>query len=234
MSIHYQLIRSPKRKTISIEVLRDQSVVVRAPQTMSEGDVQRLMIQKENWVNKQRLRQAALPQKSQPLDYSDQSTHYYLGKPIVLLHKPYKYIELEGDSLCVPEKFFENDYLQPEYAYVGHRLKEWYRREAKVYFTERLEYWLSKITHWQVPTPQLRLRYMKSYWGSCNSKHRITLNVHLIKTPPALIDYVITHELSHLKEMNHSAAFYQYQESLLPDWSLRRKELRQWELKVLP
>jgi len=237
MSIEYQLIRSAKRKTMSIEVLRDQQVVVRVPQAMSEQEVQTLLARKQHWVRQQRLRQAALPQRTPPPDFSERSTHFYLGKPVMLTYRPCKGIVLADDKLHIPESYIgRNDTPEQQYDYAGKRLKEWYRKQAKDYFDQRLQFWLAKISHWRVPTPQpqLRLRYMKSYWGSCNSKHWITLNVHLIKTPPDLIDYVLTHELSHLQEMNHSPAFYQYQQSLLPDWRSRRQKIRHWELKVLP
>lgn len=66
--------------------------------------------------------------------------------------------------------------------------------------------------------PAMRLRWMKRTWGSCSASGVITLNPHLVKAPPACIDYVIAHEVCHLEEHNHGKAFYALQERLCPDW----------------
>ena len=72
---------------------------------------------------------------------------------------------------------------------------------------------------------------MKSRWGSCTALGMVILNLMLIQAPKDLIDYVIIHELCHLKEHNHSLAFYALLEHVLPDWQVRRKQLNQLELR---
>jgi len=74
-------------------------------------------------------------------------------------------------------------------------------------------------------TPELRIRTMQKRWGSCTETGVITLNLKLIQVPKALIDYVIIHELCHLKEHNHSHAYYHLLDRVLPDWRARRDEL---------
>ncbi len=78
-----------------------------------------------------------------------------------------------------------------------------------------------------VPTPPLALSSARTRWGSCNSRGEIRLNWRLGFFPLHLIDYVVAHELAHLKEMNHSPRFWAVVESLCPDWRQRRVELRQ-------
>lgn len=68
---------------------------------------------------------------------------------------------------------------------------------------------------------------MKRTWGTCNSKGLIRLNTHLVKAPQACLDYVISHELCHLKEMNHGPGFYRLQEAIWPDWRRYRQHLRE-------
>lgn len=231
----YDLIRSPKRKTIAIEVHRDQRVVVRVPRHLSQWEIHDFLAAKASWINQQKKRQAALPQKPLLDDYSDRSSHFLYGKPVQINYSDVEKINHLDNLLFVPNSFLQNDNKgRINFSKATKALKEWYRQQAREYFDQRLLYWLQQISHWQVSTPQLRLRYMRRYWGSCSSKNQITLNVHLIKVPPALIDYVITHELSHLREMNHSSAFYHLQETLLPDWRQRQQILRTWELRVLP
>ena len=71
---------------------------------------------------------------------------------------------------------------------------------------------------------------MRSRWGSCSSRGHITLNTHLIQTPPECLDYVIVHELCHLREMNHGRAFHALQSAILPDWKARKNTLTAFPL----
>jgi predicted metal-dependent hydrolase len=71
----------------------------------------------------------------------------------------------------------------------------------------------------------MKIRSMKSRWGSCTGKGKITLNLKLIYMPVDLIDYVVLHELCHLKELNHSPAFYALLSRVMPNWKAQRKRL---------
>lgn len=108
-------------------------------------------------------------------------------------------------------------------------LKRWYRQQAEQRFHQRLTHWMRHID-WLDKTPELKLRTMTSRWGSCSAKGRITLNTQLIKTPPECLDYVIVHELCHLREMNHGPAFYRLQAAILPDWQQRKQQLTKFPL----
>ena len=76
-----------------------------------------------------------------------------------------------------------------------------------------------------LPAPQLRVRKMRSRWGSCSRSAVITLNLELIRMPLPCIDYVITHELCHLVEFNHGPRFYALQARFIPDWKERKRLL---------
>jgi len=226
--IQYEVIRSPRRKTVVIEVHRDQSVKIRAPQRVSEREIKRLVKEKFQWIHSQQLRQAELPQQVDQPEFSSGSSHFLYGKPITINWTPGLYrARLEGNALLIPFP------AQKSELHAEKMVKAWYRQQSTTLFNSRLSHWYSQIPHWQVLRPSLKLRYMKRYWGSCSSRGSITLNIHLLKVPLKLIDYVITHELSHLKEMNHSPRFYAWHGSLLPDWKERRAELRTWEQHVL-
>lgn len=77
-----------------------------------------------------------------------------------------------------------------------------------------------------VQTPPLTLSSARTRWGSCNSRGHVRLNWRLGFFPPAVIDYVVAHELAHLKEMNHSPRFWSVVETLCPEWRQRRAELK--------
>ena len=72
----------------------------------------------------------------------------------------------------------------------------------------------------------ITIRSQRTRWGSCSSKGNLNFNCLLVLTPPEIIDYVVVHELCHLKEMNHSAAFWAHVERVIPDWAARRKWLK--------
>ncbi len=224
----FQIIRSKKRKTCAIEVHRDQSVIIRAPTRMPEADIQRLVVSKADWIRRQQAIQATLPTKQPQPDFLAGSTFYFLGNPLQLAFSGCQQIRVSANQLHLPSRLESH----PEKAELT--TKEWYRSQAKQIFTARLEHWLPNISHWRTVTPTLRCRYMRRYWGSCNSKGFITLNIHMVKVPLELIDYVICHELCHLKVMHHNPDFYALQQELLPDWQNRRRQIRDWELKVLP
>ncbi|MDQ5972510.1 MAG: hypothetical protein QG553_669 [Patescibacteria group bacterium] len=80
----------------------------------------------------------------------------------------------------------------------------------------------------------LSVRHLKSRWGSCSSKHDITLNYYLMQLPWELIDYVLVHELAHTRHLNHSSAFWATVEACLLDYKKRRQQLKHFQPSLLP
>lgn len=105
-------------------------------------------------------------------------------------------------------------------------LETWYRAQAAEYFSGRMDLYIEKAPWVKGQRPPIRLRKMKRTWGSCSARGNITLNTQLMKAPAHCIDYVIAHELCHLREMNHGKAFYALQDALFPDWRAARSHLR--------
>lgn len=113
--------------------------------------------------------------------------------------------------------------------HIKEQLVKWYRIQAGEVIRERVEYYASFLGE---DYGQIRIKDQKSCWGSCSGKRNLNFNWHLILTPIEILDYVVVHELCHLKEMNHSKAFWSEVERVLPDYKERRKWLRSRE-KVL-
>jgi len=97
------------------------------------------------------------------------------------------------------------------------------RDAARRHFAQRLAHFAPVLG---VAVPPLRLSSARTRWGSCSGRGNIALNWRLLLLPPAIVDYVVCHELAHLKEMNHSPRFWSVVETLCPDWRQRRLELR--------
>ncbi len=100
-------------------------------------------------------------------------------------------------------------------------LRDWYRRQARKTFQAAIARWLPLFAEagYEVPAPRLKIFAMRRAWGRCYyTKGLVTLNLHLVKTPPACIDYIVLHELCHFVVSNHSQVFHRLVESFLPTW----------------
>jgi hypothetical protein len=104
-------------------------------------------------------------------------------------------------------------------------LERFLRSELSSLIGQRWDVWLPMIEAWDVPQPSWTLRKMRSRWGSCSVDGRIRFSTMLVHQAVEQIDYVIVHELCHLKEMNHSPAYWRLVESMMPDWRERRARL---------
>jgi predicted metal-dependent hydrolase len=103
----------------------------------------------------------------------------------------------------------------------------WYRHEALQLFTECIGHFAPLL---KVNPREIKLSAARTQWGSCTTRGTVRLNWQLVKMPLHLVDYVVVHELAHLREMNHSAAFWSVVESQCPDYAKCRGELRKWRL----
>lgn len=111
-----------------------------------------------------------------------------------------------------------------EPARVRKLLNRWYSKQAKQAFAESFNRWIH-LPWLNEQLPPWRFSFMRSQWGSCSASGEIALNSHLVKVPETLIDYVVLHELCHLKHHNHSRRFYGLMSAHMPDWDLRRQSL---------
>lgn len=106
-------------------------------------------------------------------------------------------------------------------------VRSWQSQQAKLLFAERLEQLVADI-EWVPSVPSWRVQFMRSQWGSCNSSGHLALNTHMVKLPTALVDYVLVHELCHLKHMNHGKRFQGLMDKHQPDWRDRQTELNRY------
>jgi len=218
-TITYELIFS-KRKTVGISIKPDSQVIVRAPRGASLKEIDRIVHKRAAWILRHQDKFASSPLPAPPRQYLSGESHNYLGEQYQLQVNLDKYdsVELLPGRLLVTVRRNDPDRVKG-------LLTEWYRSQARQIFAQRLEANYPKIRPYNVPYPQLKIRLMKKRWGSCSADGRINLNLRLIQAPLIYIDYVITHELCHLIEHNHSRTFYTLLELLQPDWRKRRQKL---------
>ncbi len=129
------------------------------------------------------------------------------------------------DGASVPLRLHEGRFelLAAAHAEAAEHFRAWYRRRAADVLNARVAHFTPLVG---VAPPHVTVKDMRSRWGSCSAKGRVSLHWGLVLLAPALLDYVVVHELCHLRELNHQPAFWRRVEAVLPDWRERRKRLR--------
>lgn len=210
-----------ERNTLAISVHPDLSVTVKAPINTELHAVREKVLKRAAWIQRQwREFELYLP-KQPPRSFVNGETHRYLGRQ-------YRLRAELGDTesaKCLRGYFKITLGSVPDPENVRRSLEKWYRERADRIFHERLQICLRRAARESIPEPKLRIQKMVNRWGSCSGKGRIILNLELIKTPIECIDYVITHELCHLKEKHHGPRFWRLLAKLMPDYERRRKRL---------
>lgn len=218
--ILYTLIREPRRR-MRILVTPDLRVTVFVPEEAGEDDLGALLHKKARWIT-QKIDQmeAFLPQPG-PKKYVSGETFRYLGRQYRLKVEqgPEEPAKLKGQFLfvVVPDKSDRSN--------VQKTVDDWYKKQAERTFRRYMEKCTEVTSRHGVPEASFTLRKMRTRWGSCSSKGRITINTNLIHAPVHCIEYVIMHELCHLKHHNHSKAFYKLLTQCMPDWPRRKEAL---------
>ena len=156
-------------------------------------------------------------------------THFYLGRRHQLRivdESEGKHVRLLRGRLVVPSRYpwsEEPAVLASRTEEIRRRLEAWYRQRAEEVLPQYFERMLPLVP-W-ADRPPLRLVRMKARWGSCTPQGVVLLNPDLVRAPRHCIEYVILHELCHLREHRHSPFFWQLLAQVCPDWQARRAEL---------
>jgi predicted metal-dependent hydrolase len=223
--IVYQLIYS-RRKTLEIAVHPDCTVIVKAPTDADPDVICEKVLSRGRWILKQinyfKQFKPATPARC----YVNGETHLYLGRQYRL-----KVVKGSENNVKLSRGFFHVTCChEPTPEKTKKLLNAWYREKAQLQFTESMERCWRKFEHLDLAKPKLSTARMLKRWGSISNLGTITLNTELIKVPKECIDYVITHELCHLKHHNHGPDFYKLLSSVLPDWEKLKNKL---ELNVI-
>ncbi|OOH90582.1 metal-dependent hydrolase [Pasteurellaceae bacterium 15-036681] len=218
--LQVQLIERPQSKRLRLTVQPNGEIIAYAPQQAVKNELIFAISQQTSWISQQLAELSQLP-KLPVRQYISGESHRYLGRQYVLkvYNEPNQanHIRLWRGQIEVQLKD-----KSPEK--VRKVLNQWYRQKAKQIFQQRLEVLLAK-TLWVTDEPNIRLRTMKTRWGSCSVKGALWLNPMLVKAPKECIDYVILHELCHLAEHNHSERFYRLMDQVMPNWQEMKKRL---------
>ncbi len=223
-TIEYELSYAD-RKTLAITVEPDRRVIVSAPQGTPLAEVEDRLVKRGAWILRQQREFEDYLPGLPPRRYVGGESHLYLGRRYRLR---IEVGEAEGVKLAAG-RFFVTVRDRDDTAHIRKLLDDWYRRRAADVFAERLALCHARAQP-ELPYPELRIRTMEKRWGSCTPGDVMLLNLKLIQVPKYCIDYVITHELAHLKEHHHGPAYYALLDRLMPDWRERRRRLHEFQV----
>lgn len=221
MPIKYNIVKS-NRKTISIMIDESGTVMVRAPRRISDEQILALVKEKERWILKKR-------QEMQARNEKRETRRYCSGERYALYGKEYELeIRTNADArLCRMHEEGERLILEGPLSQgqqVRTLLREWYFHRAREIFADRAAYHAAGMG---VRYGTIRIKEQKTRWGSCSEKGNLNFNWKLLLGPPQVLDYVVVHELCHLKHMDHSAAFWNCVRGVLPGFESQRVWLRE-------
>lgn len=218
--ISFRLYRA-KRKRLRIVVSPDMTVDIYAPHSASEEEIQAAIDKKTSWISKTLETLESYQPLPTPKRFLSGETLVYLGRQYRLKVEkgPKRPAKLLGRYLWV---WVED---RTDVQNIKKPVDLWYRKRAHETLGRYMEKCYAIASRHGVPEPKTVIRLMRRRWGSCSPSGRITLNVDLVKVPVHCIEYVLFHELCHLKNHNHSKAFYALLTRCLPDWRQRKEAL---------
>jgi len=208
--------RRARRRSIGM-VIDDDGLRVAAPGHVPIAEVEAFIREKARWVSRKLSEWRAAP-KPPVVNWSEGSSIALLGAPVILQYLPGRRgVVLEDGRLgigLVPRS---------EPAALRKRGIAWIKEHARALLGERLALYAGRLG---LPVPSLSLSSARTQWGLCREDGHVRLNWRLIHLPLHLVDYVVAHELAHLREMNHSVRFWAVVGGLYPGYAGARRELR--------
>ena len=205
--MEYELTRS-KRKTQCIAVSKEGKLIVRAPLRLPVRAIEAFLAEKSDWIREKMALHRQISDEKIKFQLAEGSLLPFLGKEYP--------IRIGRDALLIEEEILlpGNDLYKEAEAF--------YRQEARRLLPEKAAFWGEKMGL----TPQsISVTGAKTRWGSCSAKGNLNFSWRLMRAPQEAVDYVVVHELAHLKELNHSKAFWNIVKAVMPDWEYRRELL---------
>lgn len=218
--IKYKLIRS-NRKTLSFKIKDDASLEVRAPLNYPKKEIDLHVKSNEEWINKHisKVIENNKLKENFNLNFGDYIT--IIGKKTLIKPVEGNIAQYENDSFLIPKECDSNQ--------IKEIIISLSKKIAKKHLTQRVIFYKDKLG---VEPIAVKVNSAKTRWGSCSSKKSINFSWRIIMAQEDIIDYVVVHELAHIKEMNHSKKFWAEVENVLPNYLESRAKLKVFSKKL--
>jgi predicted metal-dependent hydrolase len=224
--INYEIVYSKKRKRAAILVRPDMRVEFRAPQGLSADTIKGMVEGKARWIFKKL-------EWFEANRLSDQKKQYCEGEVYLYLGREYPLRITSVNNVKDPLAFFNDFELRVEVPEntSEDRLPLLVKEAVWSFYSERAEEEVEKLLKSYsrklgVATPIFKVKHQKKRWGSCSAENILRINFQLIMASPRQLEYVVVHELCHVKEKNHSSRFWKLVRELMPDYEEHRNSLK--------
>lgn len=216
----YSHIIDPKLKYIYLSFDHSGNLVIKSPK-VSQREIEKVLIKKAAWITKSRQR--LLEKKGKPLQFTEEEALFFLGNsyPVRYEHHAQGRNSLqfdENEGFCVTYDLFDTDRFEA-------LVDRFYKQEALRILPEITQQYAQNM---QLFPSKISFRKARSRWGSCSNSDAISFNYLMMKLPLPVIQYIVVHELSHIRHKHHQKKFWELVGNYLPDYKEHRSELKRY------
>lgn len=202
------IVRS-QRRTVSLQIMPDATILIKVPTRFPENEIKKFLQKNQAWIEQKQLTMLTRTAQKKSDEY------LYLGKKYLLeIRNQKNLIEVEDKIYLALKTNNTKTYLT-----------NWYKQQANKIIGERVKHYANFAG---LSYKSIAITSAETRWGSCSSQKTLNFNWRLIMAPPEVIDYVVTHELAHLTEMNHSLAFWERVRKMYPLYRGHRTWLKRY------
>ncbi|WP_199486582.1 M48 family metallopeptidase [Actinomadura logoneensis] len=207
---------SERRSTVRLTVERDDTVTATVPPGLAPDDLAKVIKSRRRWLYGKLAERQEIGEGRPPREFVSGEGFFYLGRSyrLLLVEEGAAPVRLVRGRLRLRQDVLDDP--------TGH-LVGWYTRRGTEWLPRRLEPWAQRM---RADVADLRVLPLGYRWGSCTMRGRVNLHWGVMQLPPALVDYVLVHELAHLHHHDHSARFWRQVERAMPDFQSRRSRLK--------
>ncbi len=212
--LHNYILKRSKRKTLSLTVKPDCTIAVSAPLNASIKDIDEFVFKSSSWIEKQLIRAKAINEQREAFVIDYGTSVYFFGTRLTIIADKVCKAKLTDSAIIMPQGLNSEG--------IKKKLITLYKDTARDYISSKLPYY-SNLTG--IKFSKVTISSAKTNWGSCTAD-RLHFSWHLIMAEKEVIDYVIIHELTHIKLHNHSNAFWCEVSKYCPEWKKHRARLK--------
>lgn len=219
--VPYNIQRVKKRKTIQISFTPEGTLSLKTPYALTKEEAEKILSSKANWIHKQRQRLADLSDNPVNGNFAPDALLLHLGQEyrLRLITADKDLVFIDGEALVVqcsaPPAVLQETAQK--------LLLNWYIEQARTALVSRTRYWAERIG---VSPLRITIRDQKTRWGSCSTRGSLNYSWRLIMAPSPVLDYLVIHELCHMKVANHSPSFWRLVANYTADYSNHRRWLK--------
>lgn len=214
---HYKHIVNPKLKHIYLTFNNEGDLIIKSPK-ISQQNIEQLLLKKASWISKSRKK--IQMKKGKKINFADNNELYFLGKAYKLTLKKHtkKHTKLifNGDIFIIYYSIYNENIFHKH-------IDNFYKEEAKKIIPKLVELWSDSM---DLQANLISFRKTKRQWGSCSVKNNLSFNSMMMKLPLDVIEYIVVHEITHIKYKHHQKSFWKLIEHYLPDYKRRIDELK--------